>query len=286
MINRPLILLAAGLLPLLGVVLFLQQHFSFTTDPGELARSEGNIPSSPAKFRHDRDNDAAAAQDILARLIRWRDGSADLDRETSHALADQLLQLDAEAAARFAESFPPGPLRDEALRRLAQGLAARDPERAERWALALPDATERSSAMADICLQIARTDAAKAIRKAELHQLDTGTSLTMESLVQQWAGQDLPAATAWILARPASGEREQMCSRLAIAQSATEPIEAAALVLKEIPEGHNQTEAIIAVLYQWASRDPEAAAAWVAAFPSGSIKERAENELRQLGSSR
>ena len=269
------ILLSATASLLLGAFVLSRHHPPSTTTDAPF--------SAPARTKREHSNITLATEPLLAQLTRWRDGTADLDRETIHALADKLLQLDTDAAARFAESIPLGPHRDEALRRFAQGLATRAPERAEHWAVTLSDEAERTAALAYICTQIARTDAAGAIHKAEHHQLDQASSITVENLVHQWADQDLPAATAWTLARPHGQQREQMCSRLAIVQSATEPEQAARLVLEEIPEGPNQTEALISVISQWATRDPQSATIWVESFPSGSLKERAENELQQLG---
>ncbi|WP_035605228.1 hypothetical protein [Haloferula sp. BvORR071] len=197
-----------------------------------------------------------------------------------------LLPLDADAATRFVESFPAGVARDEALRRFAQLLAARDPVRAERWASSFSDEAERASALGNVCSQIALTDAGEGVRKFERHQLGETSGVLLENLVQQWAGQDYAAAAAWTLARPAGQQREQMCGRLAIVLAATEPENAARLVLEEIPAGMIQTEAVMSVLYQWGSRDREGASAWVALFPSGSLKERAENELLQLARQR
>ncbi len=59
----------------------------------------------------------------------------------------------------------------------------------------------------------------------------------------------------------------------------TEPAAAANFVVREIPPGSAQTEAVISILHQWALRNFDDAAAWVELFPDGEIRERAINEL-------
>ena len=133
--------------------------------------------------------------------------------------------------------------------------------------------------MTDVCFQLARTNAAQAVAKAEHYELEAASETVLVNLVQQWAEQDLQSAANWIEARPAGEEREQMLWRLAIAQSAPAPGDAARLVIEQIPAGPVQMEATISVLHQWAVRDLTGAKAWVALFPIGALRERAENEL-------
>ncbi|MEK7952022.1 hypothetical protein [Luteolibacter soli] len=279
MTKKPIIPLAGGIGLLLGVTLLCWQK---PTPAGMV--HDGS--SSSSKSVNKRTTSTVSTENLLERLATYAENNESFDRETFATLMAKLLQLDANAAARFAESLPAGQARDEALRRLARGLAARDPERAEQWASSLSDMTERSSALGDVCFQISQTDPGEAVRKYEHHHLDGTSSLQLDTLVQQWAGQDFSAAAAWTLARSAGQQREQLCTRLAIVQSATDPENAARLVLEQIPEGSNQTEALISVVNQWASRDRESASTWVALFPAGPLKERAENELSQPGSLR
>ena len=222
---------------------------------------------------------AVTVANLLDRLEACRDAGENFDREAFSVLLERLLQLDGGMAASFVDSLPVGHVRSEALRRFAQAFASLDPERAELWASSLSDEAERESALGDVCSRIALTDAGNAVRTFERHQL---SGVLLENLVQQWADQDFSAAAAWALARPTGEQRDQMCGRLAIVLSATEPASAANLVLKEIPAGLIQTEAVVSVLYQWGTRDMDGASAWVALFPTGSLKERAESELSQL----
>lgn len=70
--------------------------------------------------------------------------------------------------------------------------------------------------------------------------------------------------------------------RLAYVQSQNEPAAAANLVLEQIPPGPIQEEAAITVLHQWGGRDLASATAWADQFPPGTLRDRAEAELRGL----
>ena len=200
-------------------------------------------------------------------------------RDRFESLLARLVRRSPEAAAQFAQSLEAGDKREQALHRVTQLWAKQDPADAENWARQLGDPVERASALRDLCFQLAGTDAAGAVAKAQGYRLDAAPGTVLVNLVQQWAEQDLPGAANWIEARPAGEEREQMLWRLAIAQSATAPAEAVQLITDQIPAGPVQTEAAISVLHQWAIRDLAGARAWVELFPSGAVRERAENEL-------
>ena len=284
---------ATSLLLVVGIAVFSRQH--------EIPESESGIsgvkgerqtgasrpgPRSSVTFEDRRAAKAASVAKLLEQLKECRDAGENFDREAFSKWMERLLDLDEGMAASFVDSLPAGHVRGEALRRFSQALASRDPGRAELWASSLTDEAERKAALGDVCSRMALTDAGQAVSSFERHELDGASGVFLENLVQQWAGQNYSAAAAWTLARPAGERRDQMCGRLAIVLSATEPADAARLVLQEIPEGSIQTEAVVSVLYQWGKQDMDGASAWVALFPPGSLRERAENELLQLGRAR
>lgn len=289
MMKKSMVIGAAGLILVVGATVFSWQKGRSGSSVGisdgdgeELARTGRFNSHSSAMPGDRRAAKAASVADLLGRLEACRDAGENFERETFSELLERLMQLDGGMAASFVDSLPAGHVRSEALRRFAQAFASRDPERAELWASSLSDEVERGSALGEVCSRIALTDAGEAVRTFERHQLDRVSGVLLENLVQQWADQDFSTAAAWTLARPIGEQRDQMCGRLAIVLSATEPASAANLVLKEIPAGIVQTEAVVSVLYQWGARDMDGASDWVALFPPGSLKERAENELSQL----
>ena len=204
------------------------------------------------------------------------------DKDQFPAVLAELVQINPEAAARFASSLESAALRAQALRLVAQNWAAQDPASAEKWASHLPDESERDSTLADVCFQIAQTDARQAVEAASQHGLEKMPGAVMENLVQQWAGQDFSSAASWIKQRPPGEQRDQMVERLALVQAVADPAAAAQLVVQEVPPGDIQTEAAIAVLHQWALRDMAGAKAWVELFSAGPLRDRAQNEVSNL----
>lgn len=192
------------------------------------------------------------------------------------------VRVDPAGAGRFARGLPAGRWRETIRRHVAQLWAARDVAGAEDWAARAPEENERNAAVADVCFQVAQADAAQAVAIAGRHGLGLVPGAVLENLVHQWAGQDLPGAALWIQQLPAGEQRSQMLQRLAYVQAKTEPAAAATLVIEQIPPGPIQDEAAITVLHQWALRDPGSAAAWIGQFPPGSLRERAERELRGI----
>jgi hypothetical protein len=63
-------------------------------------------------------------------------------------------------------------------------------------------------------------------------------------------------------------------------------MEAAQLIIADLPPGPKQTEAAISVLHKWALQDVDGAAAWAEQFPAGPLRDRALNELSAIRKSR
>jgi hypothetical protein len=174
----------------------------------------------------------------------------------------EISSLDGEA------SGPVGELRD---------WVARDPYAALEWAAQQPDGGNRDAVLEAACYEISNVNAAEAVALAERYALTNHAVLA--NLTGQWARQDLRAAHAWVLAKPAGEQRNELAARIGFVWSASQPAAAAEFVVREIPAGPTQTEAVISVLHQWALRQFDDAAAWVELFPEGEIRERAIKEL-------
>jgi len=179
-----------------------------------------------------------------------------------------------------------------------EGAPAKNDESAEKSAIALnvpatlqsaleqaaqlsnPD--NRRDNLANICYQWAEKDPAGAVAAAQYFHLSDGSGTIMENLTQQWAAKDLPEAMAWASAHASGTERDQLIGRVAFIEAQTQPAEAAALVVEQIPEGEIQMEAAMSVVHQWGLQDMTAAAAWVERFPEGDLRTRAVNELQGI----
>jgi hypothetical protein len=169
----------------------------------------------------------------------------------------------------------------ELLRELS-AWAAKDPEAALAEAMKLPEGEERTEALTAVCFGLAQADPAEAVNLAgELH-LDQTPGAIMEDLVQQWAAADLTSSLTWAANQPAGAARDQYTTRVAFILSQTAPSDAAALVMKQIPSGPAQDEAIMTVLHQWANQNIVAAATWANQLPGTALQERVVSELNGI----
>jgi hypothetical protein len=240
--------------------------------------------SASRRVRPSVENDPAK---LLARIQDALGSTNPDDREIvfTHLLA-ALVRANPFEAARFAETNDLGGTHDLILHRVAQLWAARDTSAALDWAAALGNARERDEILTDIFLRIAENDPAEAVRTRRRYVTDEKTNAGLEVLAQRWAEKDFPAALAWALSRAAGEQRDQLIARMAFVQSQTAPFDAATLAVENLPEGRVQTEAVMAVLHQWALRDPAGAGEWVEDFPEGDLRTRAVNELNGIAQSR
>lgn len=196
----------------------------------------------------------------------------------SITLFPALLTRDVVVAARLLATIGPSPLRDELLRQVAQNWSQIDASRALEWATKLSKADGREDAISGVCTEMAQSNPQAAIAAAD--RLGVGNDKgVLENLAQLWAATDLDAALAWAERSPPTPSRDLLLARVAYAQSHTQPLQAASLVVEKIRPGPVQDEAAIAILHQWALRDPAMAAAWLEKFPDGPLRQRGQEEL-------
>jgi hypothetical protein len=154
----------------------------------------------------------------------------------------------------------------------------RNPNESLAWVSNSPPGSMRDDVSELICLQKAQSDCPQALALAESLG-GSHTTIVLENVTQQWAEQDALAAYAWAVNKPAGKERDRLLGRIAYVESKTHPEDAARLVALQISPGATQDEAAISVLYQWTTRDADAAMAWAQSFPEGNLRDRAIKEV-------
>lgn len=169
----------------------------------------------------------------------------------------------------------------ELLREL-RAKAAKDPEKVLAEVMKLPPGDQRDEALKAVCYGVAQDDPAAALSIAQKTHLDQQPGAVMDNIVQQWGDKDLASAYAWVNQQPAGSERDGMMTRIAYLYSKSDPSDAANLIMQQMSPGEKQTEAAMMVLHQWGLRDMSGAAAWVATFPDGPLRERALKELEGI----
>ncbi|MFZ5495052.1 MAG: hypothetical protein ACOZE5_06910 [Verrucomicrobiota bacterium] len=226
-------------------------------------------PSSPSSLP------ATLAGQMIHAL---RAGTA-VDRDRAlYQLLPRLIAEDPAAAGRLALGWEPGSLRDELLRQLIRHWAEADIAGVLMWLTSLLNVADRNLAATASTVQVATDDPAGALDLAQVLRvgLDDGS---FEHLAQIWTEEHPRAAVDWTLAQPAGPLRDRLLARIAWVRAQGEPAEAAGLVLNHMRSGEAQSEALLAVLRQWAVREPAEAAEWSGHFPTGSLQTRAIAEL-------
>lgn len=223
------------------------------------------------------------ARDLSARIIDALNATDPPDHRLIFGdLLRDLVRADPGSAARLAASLAAGPLREEMMRRLAQYWTEQDTTGAKQWAEQLADADERGAALTDVCFQMAQADPLEAVLLADQYGLEKLPGAPLENLMMQWAVKDLPSAMAWVKERPDGGQKNDMLARVAMVMARTSPAEAAQMAATQLPEGDAQTESVISIIHQWATRDLPAARDWTELFPEGPLRERAMGELKGI----
>lgn len=211
-----------------------------------------------------------------------RSGKTEDKERVLNELLPKLLKDDMAAAARLAESLETWAWREEVMHRVARTWAAEDFAAAAKWAANLRDPEERETAVRDVCIEAAASDPEGAMKKAAQLHLGLESDSVMENLLPIWTAKDPGAAQAWLESQPQDEARDRQCAGLALELAKTAPEDAANVAVKSISPGAAQDEAVMAVLHQWAKRDPGGASAWVADFPESDLRTRAEEELAGL----
>ncbi|HWA27870.1 MAG TPA: hypothetical protein VG734_19600 [Lacunisphaera sp.] len=212
----------------------------------------------------------------LARALR---SGVESDRNRAfHVLLPALVARDPAMAGHLALAWEPGALRDELLRQFIRQWAAADIGGVITWITSLLDESDRRNASLAATAQVAEDDVAGAVELAQLLHvgLDDGS---LERRVQIWTEEKPGEALAWIARRPADAVRDRLLARIAWTRAQREPAEAAGLVLSYMSPGEARDDALLAVVRQWAVRDPAPATDWVAQFPAGALHARALAEL-------
>jgi hypothetical protein len=159
------------------------------------------------------------------------------------------------------------------------------PAEALAWLKNAPDGKQRLAIAEIACSYLAQTNPAAAVTLAENclgSSTNNAAQFLLDNMTQQWASQDMQAASAWALAKPAGEQRDRLVQRIAIAESSANPADAAQLIVQQMQPGATQDEAAISVLYQWAQKDAPAAMAWAESFPAGDLRDRAIKEVKNV----
>jgi hypothetical protein len=172
--------------------------------------------------------------------------------------------------------------RQSHVRDLLSTWAARDAEAALKWVSSLKDASGRRSSRATVCLAVAEEDPRRAVMLALAHGADEeDDGGLLKSLTMQWCEKETENVLEGAQSQPPGEWRDRLLARASFVLSKTDPSRAAQVVAG-LEGGTLQDEAAMAVLHQWALKDPSAALQWSETFSEPMLRERALAEVSNL----
>jgi hypothetical protein len=189
----------------------------------------------------------------------------------------------AEALARWLQSDPRGAAnwmasRSETTQAQAAMVAAQmleDPAAFQAYRDQLPDGGWKQNFLLQAGLQTLSIDPAVSIGLAQ--RMDPGSDQTnlLQTIVNDWVGQDSAAAESWIMQVNDPDLRDLLIAAAAKAQAATAPRQATAWVLEKIQSETVAGETMASIIETWASRKPAEADAYVRELGEGGLSSQA-----------
>lgn len=197
-------------------------------------------------------------------------------------LLARLVDIDSEAAARFAELVSEPHLREVSLRVVAQRWAHLDAATATSWAASLGDMRERDQAITNVALELAQSDPPRAVQLLERQFMADVPNGILEGVLQQWAEKSYEDALAWSETLPPGARRDLVLQRLVFVRANQNPMEAARLAEEAFADSDKRAEALATIARSWGSRDPTSTREWARTL-EGHARERVDAELALLG---
>jgi len=208
--------------------------------------------------------------------------STKLGRALELRLLRQWAGNDPQTAANWVSQLSLGSARPEGINAVAVVWANQNLSEAVQWMRQLPGEGERTDALVTAAYEAARTQPVEALKLAsELPPSEPRNDLIIHA-ASQWAAQTPEAAAEWAGRITDGTLRQRVLAEVATAWGESDPVAAATLASQALSPGKPQSDAVVAVVQRWAPKQPAAAAAWVAEFPAGTLRDTALQELAKL----
>jgi hypothetical protein len=249
---------------------------------GELARATNSFEYRASRLQETVDgiatNDFPAA---FAHLVELQgSGPTDAGRELQLRLLQRWAEIDIRAATEALAGFSATD-RSEACERVAAVCARQNVEEAIAWAQRLPEDAARQSALLAIAHEVASQNPAQALMLASQTIVPAEKQSIVTQAASTWAVTSPEAAAAWAGQIRDSSLREQTLAAIATSWANNDPLAAAQFILDSLPEGPIQDNAVMGIMQRLASRDADAASAWVAQFPER-LRDNAVAEMNRI----
>ncbi len=206
--------------------------------------------------------------------------------ETSRDVGRRLFQRWTEhapcTAATWVSQSAGASIPQDIIAAVASAWVNQDRTAALEWAQSLPTEAQRQGALVTIGYETARTEPIEALNLANVLPPGPAQDNLVTHAANQWAANAPEEAAAWAKGIPDDALRERTLSVIATAWGETSPRAAATLAMQSLIPGRQQDDAVVGIVQRWVQKDPEQAAAWVAAFPGRAVRDAAVENLVRL----
>jgi len=227
---------------------------------------------------------------MLVHAIAWieRQGMASIlevqDDENSSELMNELKErlLSNLAGENPREAAALAMAHGDAFEAVLTTWANRDLSQAIAWLEELPEGDARRRATISLSSEAIRTDPRSALRLAAGLPPSTEREDLLNRATSEWVNIAPAEALAWVQQIDDPSTRSQLLAVAATALGEQDSAAAAQLALTSIEPGRAQNDAVVAIVQRWAQHDAASAAAWVAQFPVGELRDAAIENLVKL----
>jgi hypothetical protein len=207
------------------------------------------------------DNNRGLATDLVLRLAQQGNQRAGSLMEI---VANETLRAEGpEAASRWSESLPDGPLKGTAMGRIADAYVRKDPEAAARWAQTFAGESYAAQAVEQIGGRWARSNPVAAVGWLESLPAGNGQTAGLRNAFGDWEDRDPAAAGQYLMSMPQSPQRDSAISGFATGYAWQNPQVAIAWA-QDIRDPALRESSLTRAGQAFYQRDPEAAKTWLA----------------------
>lgn len=206
------------------------------------------------------DNNRGMATDLVLKL--GQEGNARAGNLMEIVANETLRAEGPEAASRWSESLPDGPLKSTAMGRVADAYARKDPEAAARWAQNLAGESYAARAIEQIGGRWAQSNPVAAVGWLEDLPAGNGQTAGLRNAFGDWEDRDPVAAVEYLGSMPQSPQRDSSISGFATGYAWQNPQVAVAWA-QQIRDPALRESSLTQAGQAFYRRDPEGAVAWL-----------------------
>ncbi|NQX01678.1 hypothetical protein HQ447_13555 [bacterium] len=221
------------------------------------------------------DNNRSLATDYVLQLAR--DGNGQATNLMGIVTNETLRAEGPEAASRWTESLPAGPMKSTAMGRVANAYVRTNPEAAARWVSGFANEEYAASAIEQTGRGWARDNPVAAVGWLETLPSSTGQSAGLRSAFSDWEDSDPAAAGEYLTKMPLSPQRDSSISGFATGYAWQNP-QLAIQWAQEIRDSALRESSLTQAGRAFYRRDPNGALAWM---ENSGLPEAARAQIRQ-----